>query len=68
MPTPTRSASDPDPAAVRVMAIVDRMKPGMKALVHEYGFTVVNGMIADGYRDPDALRPELESWRERRQV
>jgi hypothetical protein len=49
------------------MAIVDRMKPEMRALVHEFGFEIVHGMLADGWNDAEKLRPELEAWRERQQ-
>jgi hypothetical protein len=56
-----------DPNSQKVMAAIDKMKPAMRALVHEYGFLIVHNMIADGYRDPVALRPLLETWRQRRQ-
>jgi hypothetical protein len=49
------------------MAYVDKLKPGMRELVYEFGLLIVSEMVADGYRDPDALRPVLETWRSRRQ-
>lgn len=39
----------------------------MRALVYEYGAAIVGEMIGDGYTDPGALRPVLETWRQRRQ-
>jgi hypothetical protein len=51
----------------KIMSEVDRMKPAMRALVHAYGFVIVRNMIAEGYRDANALRPVLETWRQRRQ-
>lgn len=53
--------------SARIMTAIDKMKPAMRALVHEYGFVIVRDMINDGYRDPVALRPLLETWRQRRQ-
>lgn len=53
--------------AKKIMQAIDRMPPAMRELVHEYGFRIVFDMMADGYRDPAALRPLLETWRERRQ-
>ncbi len=50
-----------------IMAQIDAMRPEFRALVHEYGFVMVAGMINDGYDDPLALREALETWRERRQ-
>jgi hypothetical protein len=58
----------PDPDSVRVMRAIDRMPPGFRALVHEFGATIVDRMRADGYSDPSALRTVLEGWRERRQA
>jgi len=49
------------------MEFVDRLKPAMRALVYEFGFDVVHGMLGDGWSDADKLRAELEAWRERRQ-
>jgi len=50
------------------MAYIDRLKPAMRELVHEFGFDMVHGMIGDGWTDPKKLRPELEAWRERQKV
>jgi hypothetical protein len=51
----------------KIMSEVDRMKPAMRALVHAYGFVIVRNMIAEGHTDAKALRPILETWRQRRQ-
>lgn len=56
-----------DPNSVSIMRAVDGMKPGMRALVHEFGAAIVSRMIGDGYDDADALRDALVTWRERRQ-
>jgi hypothetical protein len=56
-----------DPQSVQVMSVIDRMSPGFRALVHEFGAVIVDKMMAEGYRDPAGLRPILETWRERRQ-
>jgi hypothetical protein len=53
--------------AEKIMCLVDGMPAPMRALVHDYGFTIVHGMICDGYRNPEELRGLLETWRERRQ-
>jgi hypothetical protein len=39
----------------------------MRDLANEYMAEIVLGMIADGHRDADKLREELEAWRARRQ-
>lgn len=54
-----------DPAIL--MARIDRMSKPMRALVREYGYTIVNAMIKEGYRDPFQLAELLEEWRRRRQ-
>lgn len=58
---------DGDRDAIQVMAPLDSLKPGFRALVHEYGAIIVLQMIAEGYDKPDELRPVLQGWRERRQ-
>lgn len=58
----------PDPDSTRVMSQIDRMSQGFRALVHEFGFTIVDAMMNDGYDDPGELRNVLESWRDRRQA
>jgi hypothetical protein len=50
-----------------VMRRIDRMPKKMRALVHEYGYVIVNAMIDDGYNDPTALEDLLVTWRSRRQ-
>lgn len=57
----------PDPNSVIVMSHIDRMSPGMRALVREFGYVIVSEMMNEGYYDADDLRPVLETWRERRQ-
>jgi hypothetical protein len=49
------------------MGAMDRMPSNWRALVHEFGWTIVNAMRNDGYRSADALRPVLEDWRARQQ-
>jgi hypothetical protein len=57
----------PDSDSIKVMAAIDALSVPMRALVREYGHNVVLGMIADGHKDPDKLREELEAWRAKRQ-
>ena len=57
----------PDPQSVQIMDAVDRMPAGFRALVHEFGVVIVDKMMAEGYSNPNELRPILETWRERRQ-
>jgi hypothetical protein len=57
----------PDPQSVRLMTWVDGQKPEMRALVHEFGLTIVDQMVAAGARNVAHLRRDLETWRERRQ-
>jgi hypothetical protein len=49
------------------MERLDRMPPAWRALVHDFGWTIVDAMIADGHRNAANLRQELEAWRERQQ-
>jgi len=49
------------------MKFVDALEAPMRALVGEFGPTVVHGMFVDGHRDAKKLRPILEAWRARRQ-
>jgi hypothetical protein len=55
------------PNSIDFMERIDRLPPAWRALVHEFGWTVVGGMIDDGHRCAATLRSELEAWRERRQ-
>jgi hypothetical protein len=67
---PSRLRSEevvPDPNSVLVMSAIDGMRPEMRALVREFGFTIVADMISEGYTTAKELRPVLETWRERRQ-
>jgi hypothetical protein len=57
----------PDRDSIKVMQPIDDLRPGFRALVHEYGAVIVLKMIAEGYDRPEDLRPVLETWRERRQ-
>lgn len=64
--------SDPyigDPNSVAIMSRIDAMKPAMRALVHEFGFVIVAKSLDLAGRsvNADALRSDLETWRERRQ-
>ena len=54
--------------SARIMSAIDRMKPGFRALVHEYGAVIVSRMIGEGYTDAAKLRLELEGWRTGRQA
>lgn len=49
------------------MDIIDRMSGPMRNLVHIYGFSIVHAMRQEGYTNAKALRPILETWRQRRQ-
>jgi hypothetical protein len=49
------------------METIDRLPANWRALVHEFGWTIVDAMRADGHRSADKLRPELEAWRVRQQ-
>ena len=53
--------------SIAVMRPIDDLRPGFRALVHEYGALIVLKMIAEGYERPEELRPVLQTWRERRQ-
>jgi hypothetical protein len=57
----------PNPDSIVVMAAIDKLSEPMRDLVREFGHNVVLGMIADGHKDPDKLREELEAWRAKRQ-
>jgi hypothetical protein len=59
--------SEDNPGSVEIMLFVDRLKPAMRALLYEYDYTILHGMFADGWHDPEKLTPELIAWRERRQ-
>jgi hypothetical protein len=56
-----------DENSAQIMRHVDKMTPAMRALVHEYGFSIVYAMRQEGYTNAKALRPLLETWRQRRQ-
>jgi hypothetical protein len=45
----------------------ERVSPPWRALMHEYGFRIVAKMLDEGYRNVEAARDELETWRGRRQ-
>lgn len=65
--TPTLSIEERKAHAETVMRFVDRLKPEMRACVHDYGVEIVQGMIIDGHRDAGKLRKEIDSGFERRQ-
>jgi hypothetical protein len=54
-------------ASQQIMRQVDGMTPPMRALVYEYGFSIVYAMRLEGYTNAKELRPILETWRQRRQ-
>lgn len=54
----------PDENSAQIMAFIDRQKPEVRRLIHEYGFNIVTESL-DG--SPDTLEWDLETWRERRQ-
>jgi hypothetical protein len=56
-----------DSNSISHMERLDRMPPAWRALVHDFGWTIVDAMIADGHRNAANLRQELEAWRERKQ-
>lgn len=58
-----------DPNSIAIMSHLDRMRPAMRQLVHEFGFVIVTKMLehAGGSVDAESLRADLEAWRERRQ-
>lgn len=60
---PNASASN----SIDHMERLDRMPPAWRALVYEFGWTIVDAMIADGHRNAAKLREELEAWRGRQQ-
>jgi hypothetical protein len=49
------------------MEAIDRLPATWRALVYEFGWTIVDAMRQDGHRSAAALRPELEAWRARQQ-
>jgi hypothetical protein len=53
--------------SVVIMTAIDDMKPPMRALVREYGYLIVQVLIADGHKDPFEMAELLEEWRRRRQ-
>lgn len=55
------------PNSISFMEDMDRMPPQWRALVHEFGWTIVDAMREKGYRSAAKLEPELLAWRERRQ-
>ena len=59
--------TDANTDSIKIMRAIDAMTPSMRALVHEYGFTIVHEMRAEGHMNAVALRPILEGWRRRRQ-
>lgn len=62
----TPSSNQP-PNSISFMEQMDRMPPQWRALVHEFGWAIVNGMREDGHRNAARLREELIAWRERQQ-
>lgn len=60
-------SSRPAPNSISFMEKMDRMPPQWRALVHEFGWAIVDEMRADGHRNAAKLREELQAWRERRQ-
>lgn len=63
---------EPNPNSVEIMRHIDDMPPSVRALVHEYGYVIVAGLlnevIGDNDDDPaEQLQFILENWRVRRQ-
>jgi hypothetical protein len=49
------------------MERIDRMPKATRALVREYGYTIVKALLDDGNRDPFEMAEMLQEWRRRRQ-
>jgi hypothetical protein len=49
------------------MARIDKLPKVMRALVCEYGYTIVQALLDDGYKDPFEMAEMLQEWRRRRQ-
>ncbi len=65
--TPQSFTDGRQPHSIATMKFVDRLKPPMRALVHEFGAKIVYEMIVDGHHNAAKLREELDAWRERQQ-
>ena len=61
------SVTPPDPSSVETMAAVDALPERMRALVHDYGITIVVAMWNEGFTDAGQLAPLLEERRRRAQ-
>lgn len=46
---------------VKRMEAIDRLSPEQRALVHEYGYAVVNNFMAHGIVKPKAIRHLVET-------
>lgn len=59
-------STEPNPDSVELMAFIDGLEPDWRALVHEYGVTIVEALMDEG-QDAEQAAYELTVWRERRQ-
>lgn len=51
----------------RMMDDIDSQPKAIRALVHEFGVSIVARMLDDGYTNAKELRDILRVWRDRRQ-
>jgi hypothetical protein len=54
-------------ASAVLMERIDRMSKPLRALVREYGYTIVQALLDDGHKDPFEMSEMLSTWRGRRQ-
>jgi hypothetical protein len=60
----------PSPAHIEstvLMERIDKLPKAFRALVREYGYTIVQALLDDGYKDPFEMAEMLTTWRCRRQ-
>jgi hypothetical protein len=50
-----------------MMDYIDNLPKAVRALIREYGFVVVTGLLDDGHANPLEMAELLEEWRRRRQ-
>lgn len=53
--------------SVEIMRSMDRLSPPWRALIHEFGWSIVRDMRLDGHCDAAKLREDLIAWRKCRQ-
>lgn len=54
--------------SIELMETIDRLPPSVRALVHEYGFSIVFALLQDGVTNLGVMRAQLETWRANRQA